>query len=168
MHLAFLLIVFVNALAFLDAAIMTGLSMFQVLMRDKMNIQRLLKSLSGRYGSPKIFLALRTEGIVISRKRVARLMREYGFKARVERVYKRLNKIRTELKALPNHRLQTPKPTEPNQQWSSDVTYIRHGRRYVFLAVIVDLWSREIIGWTLHEKLNTELYALVSSHMPTH
>ena len=68
------------------------------------HIQRVFKSSSGRYGSPKIYQALRTEGIVISRKRVARLMRENGLKARVERVYKRLNKLRAELKVLPNYR----------------------------------------------------------------
>lgn len=122
-----------------------------------MHISRVFRASSERYGSPKIYQALRSEGIVISRKRVARLMRENGLKARVERVYKRLNNLRAELKVLPNHRLQTPKPTGPNQQWSSDVTYIRHGRRHVFLAVIVDLWSRKIIGWALHEKLNAEL-----------
>lgn len=121
------------------------------------HIQRVFKSSSGRYGSPKIYQALRAQGVVVSQKRVARLMRENGLKARVERVYKRLNKMRAELKVLPNHRLQTPKPTGLNQQWSSDVTYIRHGHRHVFLAVIVDLWSRKIIGWALHEKLNAEL-----------
>lgn len=121
------------------------------------HIQRVFQSSFGRYGSPKVYQVLRSEGIIVSRKRVARLMRENGLKARVERVYKRLNKVRAELKVLPNHRLHTPKPTGPNQQWSSDVTYIRHGRRHVFLAVIVDLWSRKIIGWALHEKLNAEL-----------
>ena len=121
------------------------------------HIKRVFKASAERYGSPKIYQALRAESIVISRKRVARLMRENGLKARVERVYKRLSKLRAELKVLPNYRLQAPKPTGPNQQWSSDVTYIRHGRRHVFLAVIVDLWSRKIIGWSLQEKLNAEL-----------
>ena len=83
------------------------------------HIKRVFKASAERYGSPKIYQALRAESIVISRKRVARLMRENGLKARVERVYKRLSKLRAELKVLPNYRLQAPKPTGPNQQWSA-------------------------------------------------
>ncbi len=80
------------------------------------HIKRVFKASAERYGSPKIYQALRAESIVISRKRVARLMRENGLKARVERVYKRLSKLRAELKVLPNYRLQAPKPTGPNQR----------------------------------------------------
>ncbi|WP_341504176.1 IS3 family transposase [Gallaecimonas sp. GXIMD4217] len=100
---------------------------------------------------------MRQEGTRVGAKRVARLMREAGLKARVEQVYRRMTKRRAELKVLPNHRLESDKPTGPNQQWSSDVTYIRFDRRHVFLAVIVDLWSRKIVGWALHEKLNAKL-----------
>lgn len=120
-------------------------------------IRRIFKAVKGRYGSPKVHKALRQEGTCVGEKRVARLMREAGLKARVERVYRRMNKTRAELKVLPNHRLEAPKASGPDQQWSSDVTYIRQGRRHVFLAVIVDLWSRKIIGWALHEKLNANL-----------
>jgi len=111
----------------------------------------------GRYGSPKIHQVLRRMGIFIARKRVARLMREAGLKARVERVYRRMTKRRAELKVLPNFRLGLAAPTGPNQQWSSDVTYIRLGKRHVFLAVVVDLWSRRIVGWSLQDALNATL-----------
>ncbi len=121
------------------------------------DIRRLFEKAKSRYGSPKIHRALRLEGIWVGAKRVARLMREAGLKARVERVYRRMNKRRAELKVLPNYRLEMPKPSGPNQQWSSDVTYIRFNRRHVFLAVIVDLWSRKIVSWALHETLNAEL-----------
>lgn len=66
-----------------------------------------------------------------------------------------MHKRRAELKVLPNYRLGMPALTGLNQQWSSDVTYIRLGKRHVFLAVVVDLWSRRIIGWSLHATLST-------------
>ncbi|UIP29871.1 IS3 family transposase [Photobacterium sp. TLY01] len=122
-----------------------------------LDIHRIHAASKSRYGSPKVHRALRQEGIRVGVKRVARLMREAGLKARVECVYRRMHKRRAELKVLPNYRLEESKPTGPNQQWSSDVTYIRLGRRHVFLAVIVDLWSRKIVGWALDDKLNARL-----------
>ncbi len=77
---------------------------------------------------------LRREGETVGENRVARIMQEWGMKARVMRVYRRLAKRREELKALPNHRLGVEKPAGINQQWSSDVTYIKLGKKYVFLA----------------------------------
>src|SRR5690606_8314782 len=120
-------------------------------------IQRIYRDSQHRYGSPKIHRALRDEGVRVGEKRVARLMREAGLKARVEWVYRRLKNRRALLKALPNHRLELPKPNRPNQQWSSDVTYLRLGRRWVYLVVILDLWSRRILSWKLSDRLTAEL-----------
>ncbi len=88
--------------------------------------------------------------------RVAKIMREWGMKARVARVYRRMRKLREDLKALPNHRLEADKPAAANQQWSSDVTYIKLGKKYVFLAVVLDLYSRRIISWRLGENLSAD------------
>jgi len=90
----------------------------------------------------------------VGENRVARIMREWGMRARVTRVYRRMRKLRDDLKALPNHRLEIDKPVAVNQQWSSDVTYIRLGKKYVFLAVVLDLFSRRIISWRLGESLS--------------
>lgn len=87
---------------------------------------------------------------------MARLMREWGMKARVARVYRRMTKRRDDLKALPNYRLDAEKPDAVNQHWSSDVTYIKLGKRYVFLAVVLDLFSRRIISWRLGESLSAD------------
>jgi len=67
---------------------------------------------------------------------VARLMREWGMKARTYRIYRRLLTRRALLRAWPNYRLATEKPISLNQHWSSDVTYIKMGRKNVFLAVV--------------------------------
>ena len=90
-------------------------------------------------------------------KRVARLMREAGLKARVEWVYRRMKNRRALLKDLPNHRLDLPRPNRANEQWSSDVTYLRLGRRWVYLVVILDLWSRRIVSWKLSDRLTAAL-----------
>lgn len=121
------------------------------------HIHRIYTASHHRYGSPKVYQALRREGIVAGENRIARLMREWGMKARVNRVYRRLLKRREELKALPNHRLAEAKPVAIDQQWSSDVTYIRLGRRWVYLAIVLDLFSRRVIGWRLAERLDGDL-----------
>ena len=77
-------------------------------------------------------------------------------KARVTRVYRRLSKRRDDLKALPNYRLEAKRPVAINQQWSSDITYIKLGKKYVFLAVVLDLFSRRIISWRLGENLSAD------------
>lgn len=77
-------------------------------------------------------------------------------KARVMRVYRRMSKRRDALKALPNYRLDAEKPVSVNRQWSSDVTYIKLGKKYVFLAVVLDLFSRRIISWRLGESLSAD------------
>nr|WP_152525029.1 IS3 family transposase [Marinobacter sp. C1S70] len=122
-----------------------------------LKIRRVYDGSKGRYGSPRVYQALRQEGEQVGENRVARLMQEWGMKARVMRVYRRMSKRRDELKALPNHRLSVEKPVEVNQQWSSDVTYIKLGRKYVFLAVVLDLFSRRIVSWRLDASLNATL-----------
>ena len=121
-----------------------------------MKVRRVYNDSKGRYGSPRVYQALRREGLVVGENRVARVMREWGMKARVARVYRRMRKLREDLKALPNHRLEADKPVAANLQWSSDVTYIKLGKKYVFLAVVLDLYSRRIISWRLGENLSAD------------
>ncbi|AKO54065.1 hypothetical protein ABA45_17815 [Marinobacter psychrophilus] len=121
-----------------------------------LKVRRVYNDSKGRYGSPRVYQALRREGLVVGENRVARVMREWGMKARVMRVYRRMTKRRDDLKALPNYRLEADKPASTNQQWSSDVTYIKLGEKYVFLAVVLDLYSRRIISWRLGENLSAD------------
>lgn len=125
-------------------------------------IRDIFRKSKGRYGSPKVFSILKSRGFAVGEKRVARLMKEHGMVARVETVYRKLNTVREVLRSLPNHRLESESPTGPNQQWSSDVTYIRLGESWVFLAVVLDLWSRQVVGWAFSSQVNSDLstYAL--------
>ncbi len=107
---------------------------------------------------------LRREGLRVGENRVARIMRDWSMRARVVRVYLRMAKRRDYLKALPNYRLSAGKPAAKNQQWSSDVTYIKLGHKYVYLAVVLDLYSRKVISWRLEENLNANLARATLRH----
>jgi len=107
-----------------------------------LKIRKVYDNSKGRYGSARVYQALRREGLMVGENRVAKIMREWGMKARSARVYRRMRKLRKDLEALPNHRLEAASPTAENQQWSRDVTYIKLGKKYVLLAVVLDLYSR--------------------------
>ena len=107
------------------------------------------------YGSPRVFHALRREGIHTSKKRVARLMQVYGLRARALKTYSKPAKVKFFYKAIENHR--KDKPTGVNQQWSGDITYLKVGQRWHYLAVVLDLYSRRVIGWALGQQKSTDL-----------
>ncbi len=112
-------------------------------------IQQHFQNSHGRYGSPRIHAMLKRQGIAISRKRVARLMRLAGLIARANLVTYRQVKLRQFQTEGRNLRLHSPETTTINQQWVSDLTYlkVRSGRCY--LTTIMDLHSRRIISWRL-------------------
>jgi putative transposase len=126
--------------------------------------QRLLKTItriywqsSGRYGSPRVYKALRQQGIRVSRKRVERLMREAGLRARVVRVTRRQPGLKR-FKAKGENLWQTmDKPTRINQVWVADVTYLKLNGQWQYLATVMDIYSRRILGWSLSTSRTTEL-----------
>lgn len=109
------------------------------------------------YGSPRVFHALRREGIHTSEKRVARLMRENGLRARALKTYSRPAKVKFFYKAIKNNRKDIEKATKINQQWSGDITYLKVGARWHYLAVVIDLYSRRVIGWAFGKNKTTSL-----------
>lgn len=109
------------------------------------------------YGSPRVFHALKREGIQTSKKRVARLMQEHGLKARALKTYSKPAKVKFFYKAIENHKKYSDKPTGVNQQWSGDITYLKVGQRWHYLAVVLDLYSRRVIGWALGHQKSTDL-----------
>lgn len=142
--------------------------------------QRLLKKItriywksSGRYGSPRIYKALLKQGVNVGRKRVERLMREVGLKGRVVRVTRRQPGMKR-FKAKGDNLLRDMSdPTAINQVWVADVTYLKVNGRWEYLATVMDLYSRRIIGWSLSSTRTTVLtraammYALRKRNHPT-
>jgi len=121
------------------------------------HIHRVYHANRQTYGSPRVFHALRREGILTSEKRVARLMRENGLRARALKTYSRPAKVKFFYKAIKNNRKDIDKATDINQQWSGDITYLKVGTRWHYLAVVIDLYSRRVIGWAFGKNKTTSL-----------
>ena len=109
------------------------------------------------YGSPRVFQALKRQGIRIGRKRVERLMREVGLRARVVKHYRRLAGLHRFFNSIENLRLDSEKPTSINQLWAGDITYLKVNKQWRYLATVMDVYSRRIISWSLGKAKNTQL-----------
>lgn len=111
----------------------------------------------GIYGSPRITKKLHQQGIHVSKNRVARIMQAEGILGRIHTRKQRAPSITEVIKRSKNKRLTTPKPSQINQVWVGDVTYLWHQKRWWYLAVVMDLYSRKIIGWSLESYRKKEL-----------
>lgn len=112
----------------------------------------------GNYGAPRIVRELREQGTPISQRRCARLMRELGLKGRKRHARKpRTTDSRHSQPIAANLLGERPAPSGPNQVWVTDITYVRTAEGWLYLAAILDLWSRRVVGWacaaTLHATL---------------
>lgn len=131
--------------------------------RDKSNrglserIEQLFDRHQTNYGSPRIHAALRDEGIKVNRKRVERLMRVSGLVGKAGRVYRRKALAEKFYTKMPNLRVNAPAPNGINQQWVGDLTYLKVGSEWRYLAVVMDLYSRRILGWSFGEYKTAEL-----------
>jgi len=111
---------------------------------------------NGVYGSPRIHALLRRRGERVGRKRVARLMRGLRLKARANRIYKRLPGAITCRLGIPNQARERP-VTAPNQVWRGDVTYLKVGGAWRYLAVVIDQYSRRLVGHELSVNRTSDL-----------
>jgi len=109
------------------------------------------------YGSPRIHAELRANGWRCGRNRVARLMRHHGIRARVRRQFRVTTKSAHQGAVAPNLLQRQFKATRPNQKWVADISYIRTREGWLYLAVLMDLFSRMIVGWALRERLTASL-----------
>lgn len=113
-----------------------------------------------RYGSPRIHRALRTAGYRCGKKRVARLMREHALRATPKRAFRITTNSAHTAPVAPNHlQRQFAVTAVPalDRAWAADITYIPTGEGWLYLAVILDLKSRRVVGWALRTRLEQEL-----------
>ena len=122
----------------------------------KYSIDKLFGDSDGIYGSPKIHALLKQNGIVTGKNRVARLMQEEGLKARCARIYKP-HTAHDRFYASIDNKIHDLEATGPNQIWVGDVTYLRVNDEWRYLAMIMDKFSRRIVGWSLSAKRNVDL-----------
>lgn len=124
-------------------------------------IQKIYKSTRGTYGSPRIHDALQDKGFRIGRKRVERLMRNGGLKGRCATLYRRGNQY-TKI-SIPNKSLDVV-PTKRDQVWVGDITYVKGGGRWRYCAVVMDKYSRRIIGWSISQYKDLSLTMSALNH----
>lgn len=120
-----------------------------------------------RYGSPRMLDELRERGHEVGKHRVARLMRENGLWARIRRRFRHTTDSRHKLPIAPNLLGQRFTATAPNQAWVGDITYIWTAEGWAYLAVLLDLYSRRVVGWALRKSLNRELAVAALQHALT-
>ena len=121
-------------------------------------IRQVHQDSGGRYGSPRVHAALRAQGRGTSRGRIERLMRRHGIRAIMAPPRRaRTTDSRHALPIAPNLIDRDFTATAPNRIWLADITYIPTGEGWLYLAAIMDLYSRKIVGWTMRDHLRSEL-----------
>ncbi len=110
-----------------------------------------------RYGSPRIQDDLIAEGEHVSRKRVARLMREMGLYGRLPKRWKRTTQSNHDEGYAPNLVKQNFHAARPNELWMADISYVRTWAGWMFLAVIIDAFSRRVVGYAIDDHMRADL-----------
>jgi len=113
--------------------------------------------LKGAYGSPRMYQELRERGHRVGKARVERLMREHGIRARHKRRWRATTDSKHALPVAANLVARDFSPKRPNQCWGADITYLWTDEGWLYLAVVLDFFNREIVGWSLNEQLSAAL-----------
>jgi putative transposase len=122
------------------------------------DIKQVHRDVCGRYGSPRIHRELKDRGRGVSRGRIERLMRHHGIRAIMARPrWVRTTNSRHNLPIAPNLLDRNFVAAAPNQVWLADITYVETDKGWLYLATVMDLYSRRIVGWAMADHLRTEL-----------
>jgi putative transposase len=120
-------------------------------------IKAIHAELKGAYGSPRMMRELRNRGLTAGKERVERLMRDNGIRARHKRRYRVTTDSRHGLPVAENLLARNFAPTAPNQVWTSDVTYLWTDEGWLYLAIVLDLFNREVVGWSLKPRMTADI-----------
>ncbi len=112
---------------------------------------------NGTYGSPRMHRDLIDDGHRIGRHRTARLMRENGLVARQKRRFKRTTDSQHAWPVAPNLIAQDFRAEKPDRKWGADISYIWTAQGWLYLAVVIDLYSRRVVGWATSDRLKRSL-----------
>lgn len=120
-------------------------------------ILKIDKEVDKVYGVPRMTKELRARGFEINHKRVERIMRKNGIQGIPARKFKITTDSDHKLPVAPNLLKQNFKVDKPNQVWAADITYISTGEGWMYLGVVMDLYSRKIVGWSMDRHMETSL-----------
>lgn len=126
----------------------------QVLVED---VQTIFKRSRDTYGVPRMQKALKAEGKGHGKAKISRLMKLKGLKPKAAKRFKATTDSNHSLPVAPNLLSQDFNPKEPNQAWCADITYIPTEEGWLYLATVIDLYSRMIVGWSMGKSLKTQL-----------
>ena len=112
----------------------------------------------GAYGCPRIWRELRKRGIRVGKQRVQRLMQQHGIRARGKRRFRvTTTDSRHDLPIAPNLLNRNFASSGPNRAWTGDITYVATEEGWLFLAVVIDLFSRKVVGWSMRSDMHRSL-----------
>lgn len=120
-------------------------------------IQAIHAEFKGAYGSPRMAKEIRDRGFPASKERVERLMRENGIRARHKRRFKATTDSKHGLPVAPNLLDRNFTPAAPNQVWAADLTNIWTAEGWLYLAVVIDLFNREVVGWSMKPRMTADI-----------
>ena len=109
------------------------------------------------YGAPRIWAQLRAQGVRVGKERVRRLMQRHGIVGRTKRRYKATTNSNHGLPVAPNLLARHFSPEQPNQAWAGDITCVATGENWLYLATVIDLYSRRVIGGSMGERMTRHL-----------
>ena len=121
----------------------------------RQQIERIHEEFPG-YGYRRVTRALKRRGVTVNEKRIRRVMKKFGLRPITWRTFVRTTDSRHSLRVYPNL-LKSRQVRAMNQAWVADITYIRIRSSFVYLAAILDLYSRRIVGWAISKHIDTEL-----------
>jgi len=120
-------------------------------------IKMIHRSSRATYGSPRVHAELHARGETCSRKRVARLMKKAGIEAKMKKRFKVTTRANPKAKVAPNLLEQDFSATAPNQRWVADFTYVATGEGWLYVAIVLDLFSRKIVGLAMEDRMTADL-----------
>ena len=121
------------------------------------HIKAIHAQVKGEYGWPRIWKQLLANGIRVGKERVRKLMALHGIRAKTKRKFKATTNSAHQLPVAPNLIARDFSPALPNQVWTTDITYLATDEGWLYLTVMLDLFSRQVVGWSIKPRMTQQL-----------
>ena len=121
------------------------------------HIRAIHAEVKGEYGWPRMQMELRARGLRVGKERVRKLMAEHGIRARTKRKFVVTTDSKHRLPVSPDLVQRHFTPDAPNRLWCGDITYIATDEGWLYLAAVIDMFSRQVVGWSLQKHMQTSL-----------